>query len=89
MKSAPAVERPSPSGVGAGSSAPAGPGGPAGAADRGQALASEFGRGLAYHRWHRDQAALQLAGQLLLFVIEPGDFLTDPEADLEHDPEGS
>jgi hypothetical protein len=77
---APAVERPSPPGSGTGSSAPAGDEAPAGAG-RGQLLASAYGRGLAFHRWHRDGDALRLAGQMLLFAIEPNDFVQDPEAE--------
>lgn len=87
------MRRPSPSGVGTDPNPPAGSHGLAGAADsparvgvppagdREQQLASAYGRGLAYHRWHRDGDALRLAGQMLLFAIEPQDFVQDPEAE--------
>lgn len=79
---APAVERPSPP-VGLGrDSAPPEQMRPAagGAADQhAQALASMYARGLALHRWHRDRDARALAGQLLLFAMQPEDFLEDPE----------
>jgi hypothetical protein len=77
---APAVERPSSGGVGRGSGAPAGHcgGSPAGAQAE---LASAYARGLALHRWGKDRAARQLAGQLILFALEPEDFVQDPEDD--------
>lgn len=78
--SARTMRRPSPSGVGTDPNPPAGVGVPP-AGDREQELASAYGRGLAYHRWHRDGDALRLAGQMLLFAIEPEDFVQDPEAE--------
>jgi hypothetical protein len=77
---APAVERPSPGGVGRGSSAPAGDCGSSPAGARAE-LASAYARGLALHRWGRDRAARQLAGQLILFALEPEDFVQDPDPD--------
>jgi hypothetical protein len=74
---APAIERPSRPGSGR-DSGPAGEeGAPAG--DRDQELASAYARGLALHRWHRDKDARALAGQLLLFALDPEDFIQDPE----------
>lgn len=82
MVTARTVDRPSPSGEGTDLESPGRaesrpPG--RGPTDRDQALASEFGRGLAYHRWARYRAAVELAGQLLLFVLEPADVIQDPE----------
>jgi hypothetical protein len=48
------------------------------AAEHAQALASMYARGLALHRWNRDRDARALAGQLLLFAMEPEDFLERP-----------
>lgn len=77
---APVVERPSRPGLGRDDAPPERmrPAAGGAAAEHAQALASMYARGLALHRWNRDRDARALAGQLLLFAMEPEDFLERP-----------